>query len=79
MSIKANCAYARQLLPLLGGKVTQIIVDDSDPYGNTFMGLIIEVGKKQYQVIGLSDAEGNGACFLEIVETTNRSTVTRGM
>jgi hypothetical protein len=57
--------YEKTLKPLIGGKIKAIIVDPA-PYGDTFMGIIVENGKKTYEVLGLSDPEGNGAGFLRV-------------
>jgi hypothetical protein len=67
-----NDSYVKMLKPLIGGKVKHIIVDPS-PYGETYMGLVIEVGKKTYELIGLSDPEGNGPGFLQITKISDFS------
>lgn len=58
-------AYIKQLKPLHGGKVKHIIVDET-PHGEVYMGLVIEVGKRTYEVVALADPEGNGAGFLSV-------------
>jgi len=63
-------SFVDVLKPLIGGKIKKIIVDPS-PYGETYMGLIVEVGKRTYEVVGLSDPEGNGAGFLQITKISD--------
>ena len=58
-------AYINILKPLIGGKIKKIIVDPT-PNGDVYMGLIVENGKKTYEIVGLSDAEGNGAGHLAV-------------
>lgn len=65
-------AYIKILKPLIGGKITKIIVDPTQ-YGDTYMGLIVEKGKQTYEVVGLSDPEGNGAGFLSITKIADLS------
>jgi len=60
-----NEGYVKVLKPLHGGKVKHIIVDET-PHGEVYMGLVIEVGKRTYEVIALADPEGNGAGFLSV-------------
>jgi hypothetical protein len=60
-----NEGYIKVLKPLHGGKVKHIIVDET-PHGEVYMGLVIEVGKRTYEVVALADAEGNGAGFLSV-------------
>lgn len=67
-----NDPYIKILKPLIGGKIKHIIVDPS-PDGETYMGLIIEVGKKTYELVGLSDPEGNGAGFLQVTKISDFS------
>jgi hypothetical protein len=67
-----NEAYIKVLKPLIGGKVKHIIVDPS-PYGDVYMGLVIEVGKKTYELVGLADPEGNGAGFLSVTKISDFS------
>ena len=67
-----NDSYIKCLKPLIGGKVKHIIVDPS-PTGDVYMGLVIEVGKKTYELVGLSDPEGNGAGFLQITKIADFS------
>lgn len=62
-------AYIKVLKPLIGGKITKIIVDPA--YDDTYMGLIVEKGKKVYEVLGLSDPEGNGAGFISVTDITS--------
>lgn len=62
--------YVQYLKPLIGGKITKIIVDPC-MYGDTYMGIIVEKGKKTYEVIANRDPEGNGAGFMKITEITS--------
>ena len=62
-------AYIKILKPLIGGKITKIIVDPA--YDDTYMGLIVEKGKKVYEVISLRDPEGNGAGFITVTDITS--------
>ena len=60
-----NEGYVKVLKPLMGGKIKHIIVDET-PHGEVYMGLVVEVGKRTYEVLGLADPEGNGAGFLSV-------------
>lgn len=62
--------YIQLLKPLIGGKITKIIVDPT-MYGDTYMGFIVEKGKKIYEVVGQADAEGNGAGFISVTDVTS--------
>jgi hypothetical protein len=65
-------AYINLLKPLIGGKIKQIIVDPS-PDGDTYMGIIVENGKKTYEVLCLADPEGNGAGFMSVTKLSDFS------
>jgi hypothetical protein len=65
-------AYIKILKPLIGGKITKIIVDPTQ-YGDTYMGLIVEKGKQTFEVVGLADPEGNGAGFLSVTKISDFS------
>ena len=58
--------YFNYLKPLIGGKITKLIVDPTDE--GTYLGFIVEKNKQTFEVVGLSDAEGNGAGHLQITE-----------
>jgi hypothetical protein len=62
--------YFNYLKPLIGGKIKKIIVDP-DKYGDTYMGLIVENGKRTYEVIANADPEGNGAGFLQVTKISD--------
>lgn len=71
---KAQQTYIKYLSPLIGGKVTNIIVDDSDQH-DLYMGIVIQVGKRSYELVAMADPEGNfGAGFLEVVERKAKET-----
>ena len=57
--------YLSKLEPLMGGKVTGIIKDDTE-----FFGLQIEVGGKKKNVWLLQDDEGNGPGSFSIEEVS---------
>ena len=61
-------AYEKHLSPLMGGKITEILVEESE-YGDTYMGLVIQNGRRKYTVVCLSDPEGNGAGFLNVKQS----------
>lgn len=65
-------AYIKMLKPLIGGKITKIIVDPTQ-YGDTYMGLIVEKGKQTFEVVGLTDPEGNGAGFISVTKIADFS------
>jgi hypothetical protein len=65
-------AYIKEMKPLHGGKVKHIIVDQT-PHGEVYMGLVIECGKRTYEVIALADTEGNGAGFLSVEKISDYS------
>lgn len=58
----------KHLSPLMGGKIVDIVYEPSDSC-NPYMGIIIKVGKREYEVVALSDPEGNGAGHLSIQQT----------
>lgn len=64
--------YAKELAKLIGGKITKIIVDTNseEGFGEPYCGFIVEKGSKKFQVIALRDPEGNGAGFMEILDTS---------
>ena len=57
--------YIKLLKPLIGGKIKKMIVDPT-PDGETYLGLIVEKGKKTYEIIALADPEGNGPGHLSV-------------
>lgn len=63
-------AFVDYLKPLIGGKIKKIIVDPT-MYGETYMGIIVENGKRTYEVIANADPEGNGAGFLEVTKISD--------
>jgi hypothetical protein len=65
--------YFNYLKPLIGGKIKKIVVDP-DKYGDTYMGLIVENGKRTYEVIANTDPEGNGAGFLQVTKISDFTT-----
>ena len=65
-------AYIKQMKPLHGGKVKHIIVDQT-PHGEVYMGFVIENGKRTYEVLALTDPEGNGAGFLSVEKISDYS------
>ena len=65
-------AYIKEMKPLHGGKVKHIIVDQT-PHGEVYMGLVIENGKRTYEVVALADPEGNGAGFLSVEKISDYS------
>jgi hypothetical protein len=67
-----NEPYIKLLKPLIGGKIKHIIVD-ATPDGEVYMGLVIENGKKTYEVLGLADPEGNGPGFLSVTKISDFS------
>lgn len=64
--------YVDYLKPLIGGKITKIIVDPT-MYGETYMGIIVEKGKQTFEVVANADPEGNGAGFLQVTKISDFS------
>jgi hypothetical protein len=56
------------LLPLVGGVVTQVLVDDVPELGDTCYGLRIQKRGKNYDCLIMCDPEGNGPGHLMIVK-----------
>lgn len=65
--MKSN-PYIQMLEPLIGGTITKIVYDESDPHGDPFCGFIVTRPEAVYQVIALRDPEGNGAGFVEVTK-----------
>ncbi len=65
-----NKHYIDYIKPLIGFKITQILVEEdmNDPYGEPYLGFILEKGDKSYQIVSLRDPEGNGPGHMEIIE-----------
>lgn len=68
--MKSN-PYIESLEPLIGGTITKIIYDESDPHGDPFCGFMVSRPEAVYQVVALRDPEGNGAGFLEVVQVSS--------
>lgn len=58
--------YFNYLVPLVGGKITKLIVDPSNE--GTYLGFIVEKRNQSFEVIGLTDSEGNGPGHLQITK-----------
>jgi len=58
--------YVDHLLPLVGGVVTQVLVDDVPELGETCYGLRIQKAGKNYDCLIMRDPEGNGPGHLYI-------------
>jgi hypothetical protein len=56
------------LMPLVGGVITQILIDEGDEGNETCYGLGIQNKGKKYDCIILCDPEGNGPGHLHICE-----------
>ena len=67
MSKRSN-PFRDMLLPLIGGTITDIIVDDSQDPTDPYCGFIVTRPEAVYQVVALRDPEGNGAGFVEIIK-----------
>jgi len=59
--------FLEMLHPLKGGVISDIIVDDKDPF-DPYCGFIVTRPEAVYQVIALRDPEGNGAGFMEVIK-----------
>lgn len=59
------------LLPLVGGVITQILVDDQSDIDENCYGLRIEKNGKKFDCLILRDPEGNGPGHLMIMEDEN--------
>ena len=56
-----------RLLPLVGGVITQVIVDESDEQlDETCYGIVIEKNDTRYECLIMRDPEGNGPGHLYI-------------
>jgi hypothetical protein len=61
--------HVNRLKQLIGAKITKIIVDPSGfSDGEFYTGFIVEKGKKKWEIISQSDAEGNDAGWIDITE-----------
>jgi len=56
----------QHLMPLVGGVVTQILIDDVPELGETCYGLRIKKDGRNYDCFIMCDPEGNGPGHLEI-------------
>lgn len=64
-----NEFYEKQYAPIVGGKIVGILTDDDVESHQTYVGLFIDMGNgREYTLWCLSDAEGNGAGYLELRE-----------
>jgi hypothetical protein len=59
------------LLPLVGGVITQVLVDDQSDIDENCYGLRIEKNGKKFDCLILRDPEGNGPGHLMIMEDEN--------
>lgn len=71
-----NKHYIDYLKPLIGFKITQILVEENmdDPYGEPYLGFILKKGDNSYQMVSLRDPEGNGPGHMEIIEIKKAGT-----
>lgn len=60
--------YVEHLLPLVGGVITQVLVDDVPELGETCYGFRVEKKGKSFSCLIMCDPEGNGPGHLMIVE-----------
>lgn len=58
--------FREMLAPLIGGVISEIIVDDSEDATDPFCGFIVSRPEAKYQVVALRDPEGNGAGFIQV-------------
>ena len=65
-----NGSFAEHYSQLVGYTVTGLAVDDSDEdnFGDPWMGLTLQNGKRKKIAWVLMDPEGNGPGFLDIVD-----------
>jgi hypothetical protein len=65
--------YKKHLSPLLGCRVTAMVIDTDDLDDAPYMGyrLLDEKTGKIYQLVALSDPEGNGPGHLSIHDITD--------
>ena len=66
----SNGSFEKHYSQLVGYTVTGLAVDNSDEdnFGDPWMGLVMENGKRKKIAWVLMDPEGNGAGFLDIVD-----------
>ena len=60
--------YVEHLLPLVGGVITQVLVDDVPELGETCYGFRVEKKGKTLDCLIMCDPEGNGPGHLMIVK-----------
>ena len=60
--------YIEHLLPLVGGVITQVLVDDVPELGETCYGFRVEKKGKRFDCLIMCDPEGNGPGHLMIVK-----------
>ena len=58
--------YVQHLLPLVGGVITQILVDDDPELGETCYGIRVEKKGDSFECLIMCDPEGNGPGHLMI-------------
>lgn len=56
------------LLPLVGGVITQVLVDDAPEFGEPCYGFRVEKNGKSFECLIMRDPEGNGPGHLMIVK-----------
>jgi hypothetical protein len=54
------------LLPLVGGVITKVLVDEGDGNDETCYGIAVEKNGTQYECLIMCDPEGNGPGHLYI-------------
>jgi|TARA_R110000787_G_scaffold60573_1_gene137337 hypothetical protein len=63
-----NGYFEKHYGQLVGYKVTQVALDDSDPNEEEWCGLVLTKGGVKKIAWILRDPEGNGSGFLDIVD-----------
>lgn len=59
IKIEKPCPYVKMMRPLIGGIISNIIVDKASVEGEVYCGLIIKNGSRTFELVALSDDEGN--------------------
>ena len=69
--------YKKHLSPLVGCRVIAILVDSEDPADRPYIGYHLHDDKtgKTYELVALSDPEGNGPGHLSITLLTASNTL----
>lgn len=66
--LNVSSYYYDHLSQVLNGKIISVIIDSNDKTQSPYLGFVVKVGNKTYEILSLRDTEGNGSGHLDIVE-----------